>query len=50
VLESGRVVESGTVTQLLAAAGLFSQFYALQLRTKHSGQELRSDAVSPQGV
>jgi len=33
VLDSGKVVESGTVTQLLAADGLFS-------RLKHSGQEL----------
>ena len=42
VLDSGRVVESGTVPQLLAAGGLFSRFYALQLRNKHSGQELRA--------
>jgi subfamily B ATP-binding cassette protein MsbA len=39
VLDSGRVVESGTVTQLLAADGLFARFHALQLRYKHSGQE-----------
>ncbi len=45
VLEAGRVVESGTVTQLLAAGGLFSRFYALQLRNKHSVEELRSHAV-----
>jgi ATP-binding cassette, subfamily B, bacterial MsbA len=45
VLELGRVVESGTVTQLLAAGGLFSRFYALQLRNKHSVEELRSHAV-----
>jgi len=45
VLDAGRVVESGTVTQLLAAEGLFSRFYALQLRNKHSGQELRVGAV-----
>ena len=37
VLDSGRLIESGTVTQLLAAGGLFSRFYALQLRNKHSG-------------
>jgi ATP-binding cassette, subfamily B, bacterial MsbA len=48
VLDSGRVVESGTVTQLSVADGLFSRFYALQLRSKHSGQELRSRAVSAQ--
>ena len=48
VLDSGRVVESGTVTQLLAADGLFSRFYALQLRKKHSGQELCSHAISAQ--
>jgi ATP-binding cassette, subfamily B, bacterial MsbA len=35
VLDSGRVVESGTITQLLAADGLFSRFYTLQLRNKH---------------
>jgi subfamily B ATP-binding cassette protein MsbA len=48
VLDSGRVVETGTVTQLLAAGGLFSRFYALQLRNQHSGQEFRSSAVSAQ--
>jgi subfamily B ATP-binding cassette protein MsbA len=36
VLDAGMVVESGTVTQLLAGGGLFSRFYALQLRNKHS--------------
>jgi subfamily B ATP-binding cassette protein MsbA len=41
VLDSGRVVESGTVTQLLAADGLFSRF-------KHSGQELCFHALSAQ--
>ena len=46
VLDSGRVVESGTVTQLSAANGLFSRFYALQLRNRHSGQELASHVVS----
>ena len=39
VLDEGRVVERGTVTQLLAAGGLFSRFYALQLRNKCSGEE-----------
>jgi ATP-binding cassette, subfamily B, bacterial MsbA len=48
VLDSGRVVESGTVTQLLAAEGLFSRFYALQLRNRHSGQERRVDSVPAQ--
>jgi subfamily B ATP-binding cassette protein MsbA len=42
VLDSGTVVESGTVTQLLAADGLFARLYALQLRNKHSVEELRS--------
>jgi subfamily B ATP-binding cassette protein MsbA len=46
VLDSGRVVESGTVTQLLAANGLFSRLYALQLRNKHSGEGFRSHAES----
>jgi ATP-binding cassette, subfamily B, bacterial MsbA len=32
VLDSGKVVESGSVTQLLSKGGLFSRFYALQLR------------------
>jgi subfamily B ATP-binding cassette protein MsbA len=41
VLDSGRIVESGTVTQLLAADGLFSRF-------KHSGQELCFHALSAQ--
>jgi ATP-binding cassette, subfamily B, bacterial MsbA len=41
VLDSGRVVESGTITQLLAADGLFSRF-------KHSGQELCFHALSAQ--
>jgi subfamily B ATP-binding cassette protein MsbA len=45
VLEAGRVVESGAVTQLLAAGGLFSRFYALQLKSNHSVEELRSDAI-----
>jgi subfamily B ATP-binding cassette protein MsbA len=40
VLDSGRVSESGTLTQLLAAGGLFSRFYALQLRNKQSGGEV----------
>src|SRR5262249_14967418 len=35
VLDSGRLAESGTLTQLLAAGGLFSRFYGLQLRNKH---------------
>jgi ATP-binding cassette, subfamily B, bacterial MsbA len=48
VLDSGRVVESGTFTQLLAAEGLFSRFYALQMRNRHAGQELRVDAVPAQ--
>jgi ATP-binding cassette, subfamily B, bacterial MsbA len=48
VLDFGRVVESGTVTQLLAAGGLFSRFYALQLRNKHSGEELRTHAIPGQ--
>jgi subfamily B ATP-binding cassette protein MsbA len=46
VLDSGRVVESGSLNQLLAADGLFSRFHALQLRNKHSGQVLCSHAIS----
>jgi subfamily B ATP-binding cassette protein MsbA len=53
VLDSGRVVESGSVTQLLAKGGLFSRFYALQLRKTKVGrirpgtpdQEARPDLV-----
>jgi ATP-binding cassette, subfamily B, bacterial MsbA len=44
VLDGGRVVERGTVTQLLAADGLFSRFYARQLRNEHSGEDLRAHA------
>ena len=48
VLDSGTVVESGTLTQLSAADGLFSQFCALQLRTQHSRHDLPFPAVSAQ--
>src|SRR5258708_3601156 len=48
VLDAGKVVESGSVTQLLATGGLFSRFHALQLRNKHSVEELRAHALSPQ--
>ena len=46
VLDSGRLVESGRVSHLLAADGLFARLYALQLRNKHSGEELRSYVAS----
>jgi ATP-binding cassette, subfamily B, bacterial MsbA len=45
VLDSGRIVENGTTSQLLAAGGLFSRFYALQLRDKKSGKELHAQLV-----
>jgi ATP-binding cassette, subfamily B, bacterial MsbA len=45
VLDSGRLAESGTLTQLLAAGGLFSRFYGLQLRNKRSGEALRANLV-----
>ena len=48
VLDFGRVVENGTVKQLLAAGGLFSRFYALQLRNKHSGEGLPAHAAPAQ--
>jgi len=38
VLDSGKVVESGSVTQLLSKGGLFSRFYALQLRKTKGGR------------
>jgi subfamily B ATP-binding cassette protein MsbA len=38
VLDAGRVVESGSVTQLLSKGGLFSRFYALQLRKTTVGR------------
>ncbi|HKB97887.1 MAG TPA: ABC transporter ATP-binding protein [Terriglobales bacterium] len=38
VLDSGKVVESGSVTQLLSKGGLFSRFYALQLRKTKVGR------------
>jgi subfamily B ATP-binding cassette protein MsbA len=44
VLDEGRLVERGTVKQLLAMDGLFSRFYAIQLRNTHSGEELRAQA------
>jgi ABC-type multidrug transport system fused ATPase/permease subunit len=37
VLDSGRIVETGIVTQLLAEGDLFSRFYALQLQNKRFG-------------
>jgi subfamily B ATP-binding cassette protein MsbA len=40
VLDSGRIIESGTVGPLLAAGGLFSRFCALQRRNKRSGENL----------
>jgi subfamily B ATP-binding cassette protein MsbA len=48
VLDAGRVIESGSVRQLLARDGLFSRFYALQIRKKHSGEELRAHALPGQ--
>jgi ATP-binding cassette, subfamily B, bacterial MsbA len=48
VLDSGRLVESGSVTQLLSKGGLFSHFYALQLRKRRPGEELRTPALSGQ--
>src|SRR5260370_23642289 len=38
VLDSGKVVESDSVTQLLSKGGLFSSFYALQLRKAKAGR------------
>jgi len=38
VLDAGKVVESGSVTQLLSKGGLFSRFYALQLRKTKGGR------------
>jgi subfamily B ATP-binding cassette protein MsbA len=49
VLDGGRVVESGSVRELLASNGLFANFYALQLRKKHSGEEARPHHVLPVG-
>jgi subfamily B ATP-binding cassette protein MsbA len=46
VLEAGRVVESGSVTQLLATGGLFSRFYALQFRKQHTAEEARAHLLS----
>ncbi len=46
VLDSGKVVETGSVAELLAKDGLFSRFYALQLRKRRSREELQSHAVS----
>jgi ATP-binding cassette, subfamily B, bacterial MsbA len=46
VLDSGKAVETGSVAELLARDGLFSRFYALQLRKRRSREELQSHAVS----
>jgi ATP-binding cassette, subfamily B, bacterial MsbA len=48
VLDSGRVVESGTLDRLLAANGPFAHFYALQFRNKYSSKEMPANAVSAQ--
>jgi subfamily B ATP-binding cassette protein MsbA len=45
VLDAGRVVESGSVRQLLTRDGLFSRFYALQLRKRDLGEEVRAHAL-----
>ena len=45
VLDAGRVVESGTVTHLLATGGLFSRFYALQLRNQNAKEKPRSQTL-----
>ena len=45
VLDAGRVVESGPAGELLAAGGLFRNFYALQLRQGHSGGEPESHSL-----
>jgi ABC-type multidrug transport system fused ATPase/permease subunit len=45
VLDAGRVVENGSVPQLLAAGGLFARFHALQLRQGHSGEQSLSCAL-----
>ncbi len=38
VLDGGKIAESGSVNELLATGGLFSRFYALQLRKRASGR------------
>jgi subfamily B ATP-binding cassette protein MsbA len=48
VLDAGRVVESGPVARLVATGGLFSRFYALQLRKERSGEESRARALPAQ--
>ncbi|MBV9085256.1 MAG: ATP-binding cassette domain-containing protein, partial [Acidobacteriaceae bacterium] len=48
VLDAGRVVESGPVAHLVATGGLFSRFYALQLRKERSGEESRAHALPAQ--
>jgi len=48
VLDAGRVVESGSVRELLARGGLFSRFYALQLRKRHSAEESRAHLLPAQ--
>lgn len=48
VLDVGRVVESGSVRQLLTRDGLFSRFYALQMQKRHSGEKVGTHALSGQ--
>ena len=45
VLDAGRVVESGAVAHLLATGGLFSRFYALQLRNQNAKEKSRAHAL-----
>jgi ABC-type multidrug transport system fused ATPase/permease subunit len=45
VLDSGKVIESGSVPQLLAKGGLFSRLYALQFRKKRADEELQRRLV-----
>jgi len=48
VLDAGRVVESGPVTHLIAAGGLFAHFHALQLQNKHLTEESRAHGLPAQ--
>jgi subfamily B ATP-binding cassette protein MsbA len=49
VLDAGKVVESGSVTQLLSKGSLFSRFYALQVRKTKVGRVRHTSRTAESG-